>query len=69
MELGWIITGIGMGVVFLFLVLIVIVMNIMSGVILKFFPEKEEPVAKNKGKSDNLAEIAVVIAAARAQTN
>jgi len=68
MELGWIITGVGMGVVFLFLVLIVFVMNIMSGVILKYFPEKEEPVAKSKTKSDNLAEIAAVIAAATAHT-
>jgi len=69
MELGWIITGVGMLVVFLFLLLIVIVMNIMSGIVLKFFPEKEEPVKQSKGKSDNAAEIAVAIAAAKAFTN
>ena len=63
--MGWIITIVGMLVVFFFLTLIVIVMNIMSSIILKYFPEKEAPV-QIKGKSDNLAEVAVAIAAAQA---
>jgi len=67
MELGWIITGVGMLVVFSFLALIVVIMNLMSSVVLKFFPEKEEPVKQSKVKSDNLAEVAIAIAAARAQ--
>ncbi|MDA3851307.1 MAG: OadG family protein [Spirochaetaceae bacterium] len=66
MELGWTITGVGMLVVFSFLVLIVIVMNIMSSVVLKYFPEKEVPVKQNKGKMDNLAEIAAAVAAVQA---
>lgn len=64
--MGLTITLVGMLVVFFFLALIVVVMNLMSGIILKFFPEKEEPQTAAKGKSDNLAEIALAVAAAQA---
>ena len=60
---GGIIMVVGMSVVFLFLILIVLSMRIMSSVILKFFPEKEEII---KVKSSAEAEIAVALAAVQA---
>jgi oxaloacetate decarboxylase gamma subunit len=65
-NVGLIIMGVGMLVVFAFLTIMVISMRFMSGLILKFFPEKEEPVpvrAKAAPAGDD-AELAVAIAAA-----
>ena len=64
---GLIIMAVGMLVVFAFLTLMVISMRFMSGLVLKFFPEKEEPTpvrrpARAAGGDD--AELAVAIAAA-----
>ncbi len=58
--------GVGMLVVFAFLTIMVVSMKFMSSIILKFFPEKEEPVpvrAKAVPAGDD-AELAAVIAAA-----
>jgi oxaloacetate decarboxylase gamma subunit len=62
---GLIIMAVGMLVVFAFLAIMVFSMRFMSGFILKFFPEKEEPLpvrARTAGSND--AEVAVAIAAA-----
>ena len=62
---GFIIMGVGMSVVFAFLALMVLMMRSSAGLILKFFPEKEEPIparARRAGADDT--EIAVAIAAA-----
>ncbi|MCG8453647.1 MAG: OadG family protein [Spirochaetales bacterium] len=64
-NVGLIIMAVGMLVVFAFLTIMVVMMRAMSGLILKFFPEKEEPVpvrAASAGADD--AEVAVAIAAA-----
>jgi len=61
---GSIIMLVGMGIVFLFLVLIVLSMRVMSGVVFRFFPEKEEEPVKTK--RSNEAEIAAVLAAVQA---
>jgi oxaloacetate decarboxylase (Na+ extruding) subunit gamma len=53
---------IGMTVVFSFLVILVISMQIMSSVILRFFPEKEEDVEVPSANRDK--DIIAVIAAA-----
>ncbi len=54
---------IGMSVVFLFLIIQVFLMKIMSAIILKYFPEKEEKnIIKNPIKKD--MDIIAVIAAA-----
>ncbi len=69
---GLIIMAVGMLVVFAFLALMVISMRSMSSLVLKFFPEKEEPAPVRKAApasapapaaSDD-AELAVAIAAA-----
>jgi len=66
---GFILLIIGMSVVFAFLTIMVLVMRIMSSVILKYFPEKEEPApvrmpaAAPAAASEDI-EIAVAIAAA-----
>ncbi len=63
---GLIIMGVGMLVVFAFLVLMVIAMRFMSNLVLKFFPEKEEPapVRRAAPAASDDAELAVAIAAA-----
>ena len=64
---GLIIMGIGMLVVFAFLTIMVLSMGFMSNLILKFFPEKEEPVSVLKIKAAaeaNNTELAIAIAAA-----
>ncbi len=69
---GLIIMAVGMLVVFAFLTIMVILMRFMSGLVLRFFPEKEETTPARKksasgtGKTnaaDN-TEVAVAIAAA-----
>lgn len=65
-DVGLIIMAIGMLVVFAFLTIMVVSMRLMSSLILKFFPEKEEPApvrAKAISAGDD-AELAVAIAAA-----
>ena len=61
--------GLGMGVVFAFLVLMIITMYISASVVAKLnviFPEAK---AKETTVSTNKADIAAVIAIAKAQTN
>ena len=62
---GLIITGVGMLVVFTFLIIMEISVRFMSGLILKFFPEKEEPVTvpRTAAAADE-SELAVAIAVA-----
>lgn len=60
LEQGLILMVLGMGVVFAFLSLLVIIMNLSAKIILRFFPEKEEPVPQ---QADASAEIAAAIAA------
>ena len=62
---GLTLTVIGMAVVFIFLTLLVILMSIISPIINRFFPEKEEAVVKTK-KGKKEIEIVVAIAAAKA---
>jgi len=57
-----------MSVVFLFLTLLVFTTNIMSKLVLKFFPEQEKPAAPAVRKSSADVEIAVAIAAVKAHT-
>jgi len=64
---GLALTIIGMSVVFIILILLVFVMKLLSVIVFRFFPEKEEPAAPQI--SGAAAEIAVVIAAAYAQKN
>lgn len=65
---GLIIMAIGMLVVFAFLAIMVISMRSMSDLILKFFPEKEEPTPVRSGNAGaNDVEVAIAIAAACAQ--
>jgi oxaloacetate decarboxylase gamma subunit len=69
MGVGLTITLVGMLVVFSFLALLVICSRLMSAVVMKFFPEAEEPVAKVRrvaGSAD--ADVAVAIAAVKAFT-
>ncbi len=68
MVSGFIVTIVGMSVVFLFLALLVVSTNIMSRIVLKFFPEPEKPAAPAVRKSSADAEIAVAIAAVKAHT-
>ena len=65
---GLSLTIIGMSVVFVFLALLVVIMFILSGVINRFFPEKEEPQKVKTVKDKNNTEIAVAIAAVKAFT-
>lgn len=59
-------TIVGMLVVFFFLALLVVSMKIMSGVLLKYFPEApEEPVQPRKRATDD-SEIAAAVAAVTA---
>ena len=55
----------GMGMVFGFLILLILSMKVVSGIITRFFPEKEEEnkIALRAGGSD--VEIAIAIAAAQ----
>ena len=62
---GLALTIIGMSVVFIILLLLVYVMKLLSFVVFRFFPEKEEPAAPRVSGGE--AEIAAVIAAAYAQ--
>ncbi len=62
---GLIITGVGMLVVFAFLILMEISLRFMSRFILKFFPEKEEPVpVRRAAAATDDSELAVAIAVA-----
>lgn len=65
---GFIVTIVGMLVVFLFLTLLVVSTNAMSRIVLKFFPEPEKPAAPAVRKSSADAEVAVAIAAVKAHT-
>jgi len=68
METNLIVEGfkfmaLGMGTVFLFLIILIVLMNVMSIVIHKYFPEPE-PVASNpENKQDNKKIIAAITAA------
>jgi oxaloacetate decarboxylase (Na+ extruding) subunit gamma len=69
MGVGLTITLVGMLVVFCFLSLLVVCSRLMSAVIVKFFPEKEEPqtaVRRTAGSAD--ADVAIAIAAVKAFT-
>ncbi|WP_233142983.1 OadG family protein [Marispirochaeta aestuarii] len=61
---GLVLTVVGMTVVFLFLTLLVILMNVLSAVVIRYFPEPVVEVAESSGSKD--AEIAAVIAAVKA---
>ena len=66
-EQGLVLMLVGVSVVFIFLVLLVFIIKIMSFIVLRFFPEKEEPPKKPSGGAGNRdAEIAAAIAAATA---
>ena len=58
-----VITIVGMAVVFTFLTLLIISMNILSAVVLRFFPEKEEASPAQVSESTDM-EIAAAIAVA-----
>ena len=62
---GLALTIIGMTVVFIILILLVFVMKLLSAIVFRFFPEKEEPAAPQLSGGE--AEIAAAIAAAFAQ--
>ncbi len=65
---GLVIMAVGMLVVFAFLAIMVFSMRSMSGLILKFFPEKEEPTPVRAARAGaNDVEVAIAIAAAYAQ--
>ena len=56
----------GMGTVFLFLILLIVATNIMSWIVLRFFPDVRdglEPVQVGPQKNDNQTPIAVITAA------
>ncbi len=63
---GLIIMGVGMLVVFAFLILMEISVRSMSGLILKFFPEKEDPVPVRRAAAavTDDSELAIAIAVA-----
>ncbi len=63
---GLIIMGVGMLVVFAFLILMEISVRSMSDLILKFFPEKEEPVPVRRAAAavTDDSELAIAIAVA-----
>jgi oxaloacetate decarboxylase gamma subunit len=52
----------GMGTVFLFLIIMIIMMNIMSGVIHRFFPEPKA-ADKRPAQENNAKKIAAITAA------
>ncbi|MFP4363973.1 MAG: OadG family protein [Spirochaetia bacterium] len=62
---GLSLTIIGMSVVFVFLTLLIAIMVLLSAIVNRFFPEKEEP-KKIKSGRDNNTEIAVAIAVVKA---
>ncbi|MBN2628781.1 MAG: OadG family protein [Spirochaetales bacterium] len=69
MGVGLTITVVGMLVVFSFLALLVVFSRLMSVIIVKFFPEAEEPekpVRRTVGSADT--DVAVAIAAVKAFT-
>jgi oxaloacetate decarboxylase gamma subunit len=69
MGVGLTITLVGMLVVFCFLALLVVSARLMSAVIVKFFPEKEEPVAQVKRVAGSAnTDVAIAIAAVKAFT-
>lgn len=58
----------GMSTVFMFLILMVFVVQLQSKIILKYFPQKEEPelypkVSRKANKKDDLAIIAAIATA------
>ena len=55
--------GLGMGTVFLFLIILILMMNIMSTVIHKFFPDPTTSVDAPAEKQDNKKIVAAITAA------
>lgn len=56
--------GLGMGTVFTFLVVLIVLMNVMSYIIHKFFPEPQtSPDVNNASQKDNKKIIAAITAA------
>ena len=55
--------GLGMGTVFLFLIVLIFMMNLMSVVIHKFFPEPQTSAEAPVAKQDNKKIIAAITAA------
>lgn len=63
---GLTLTIVGMAIVFVFLILLVLVINLLSMVVLKYFPEKAPELPKAARRNDS--EIAVALAAVKAYT-
>ena len=55
--------GLGMGTVFLFLIIMIVMMNLMSTIINKFFPEPQASAKAPIAKQDNKKVIAAITAA------
>lgn len=51
----------GMGIVFTFLTLLVFTTTLMSAIIQRWFPQKEEPVAAPKPKTNNISPLTLKI--------
>ena len=66
---GLVLTVVGMAVVFCFLTLLVVLMNVLSAVVIRYFPEKPEEKAPAKTSGSGDAEVAAVIAAVKAFTS
>lgn len=54
----------GMAVVFGFLIVMVLTISLMSKIVLKYFPEKAEPVAE-KSAGEDTALVAAIVAAVK----
>jgi len=67
-EQGLILMLVGIAVVFTFLILLIFVTKLLSAIVLRFFPEKEEtkPQQPSSGGKDRDSEVAAAIAAATA---
>ena len=55
--------GLGMGTVILFLIILILMMNLMSIIIHKFFPEPQPSATAPSAKQDNKKVIAAITAA------
>lgn len=55
--------GLGMGTVFLFLIILIVMMNLMSTIIHRFFPEPHQNTDVQTTKKDNKKVIAAITAA------